>query len=67
VLDVAPEAIAAETARLGARDRGPVIELIDRVTWHAIERLQDSGMLQRVEGPVRVLHRAMAADPATAG
>jgi hypothetical protein len=61
VLDVAPETIAAETARLGARDGGPAVELIDRATWLAIERLQASGLLQRVEGPVRVLHSAAGA------
>jgi superfamily II DNA or RNA helicase len=62
VLDVAPEALAAEAARLGARDGGPEVELIDRATWVAIERLQASGLLQRVEGPVRVLHRATGSD-----
>jgi hypothetical protein len=59
VLDVAPEAIVAERVRLGARDAGPAVELIDCATWAAIERLQASGLLQRVEGPSRVLHRSV--------
>jgi superfamily II DNA or RNA helicase len=63
VLDVAPETIAAEIARLGARHGGPAVELIDRAAWLAIERLQASGLLQRVEGPVRVLHRAPGPEP----
>ena len=32
--------------------------MIDRATWACIQRLQAIGMLQRVEGPARVLHRA---------
>jgi superfamily II DNA or RNA helicase len=59
VLDVDGGALAAETARQATRDGGgPTIELIDRATWLAIERLQASGMLQSAQGPVRVLHRA---------
>jgi hypothetical protein len=38
----------------------PAVEIIDRATWACVERLQAIGMLQRVEGPVRVLHRATA-------
>jgi hypothetical protein len=36
----------------------PAVEVIDRATWACVQRLQAIGMLQRVEGPARVLHRA---------
>ncbi len=66
VLDLAPEALAAEAARLAAQSAGDqgtsgsglAVEVIDRATWATMQRLQASGILQRVEGPVRVLHRA---------
>jgi hypothetical protein len=59
VLDLDREALAAETARLaGAGGAAPAVEVIDRVTWLAMRRLQSSGILALVEGPVRVLHRA---------
>jgi hypothetical protein len=62
VLDLEREALAAETQRLAsAMENGaPAVEIIDRATWACVERLQAVGMLQRVEGPVRVLHRAPA-------
>lgn len=59
VLDLDPDALSAEAKRLGTPgDSGPAIEVIDRATWLAIRRLQSSGVLQLVEGPVRVLHKA---------
>jgi hypothetical protein len=52
--------LAAETERLAAAvaDGAPAVEVIDRATWACVQRLQAIGMLQRVEGPSRVLHRA---------
>jgi superfamily II DNA or RNA helicase len=60
VLDLDREALAAESARLAGAGGGgaPAVEVIDRVTWLAMRRLQSSGILALVEGPVRVLHRA---------
>jgi superfamily II DNA or RNA helicase len=60
VLDLEREALAAEMQRLAAAAKtgAPAVELVDRATWACIQRLQAIGMLQRVEGPVRVLHRA---------
>jgi hypothetical protein len=66
VLDLEKEALAAETERLAAAmaDGAPAVEIIDRATWACVERLQALGMLQRVEMPARVLHRAMGSDAA---
>jgi SNF2-related domain/Helicase conserved C-terminal domain len=66
VLDLEEEAIAAEAARLAAStaDGAPAVEIIDRATWVCVQRLQAIGVLQRVETPARVLHRAMGSDPA---
>ncbi|KAA5602637.1 DEAD/DEAH box helicase [Blastochloris sulfoviridis] len=59
VLDLNGEALAAEQKRLATGDgTAPKVELVDRATWTAMQRLQASGVLQLVEGPVRVLHRA---------
>ena len=59
VLDLGGEALAAEQKRLAAGDgNAPKVEVVDRATWAAMQRLQASGVLQLVEGPVRVLHRA---------
>jgi hypothetical protein len=59
VLDLDPDALAAETARLAAAgDAGLAVEVIDRATWGTMRRLQASGILQLVEGSGRVLHRA---------
>jgi superfamily II DNA or RNA helicase len=59
VLDLEPEALAAETARLAAAgNAGLAVEVIDRATWAAMRRLQSSGILQLVDGTGRVLHRA---------
>ncbi len=62
VLDLERDALAAEAERLAAmvEDGAPAVEVIDRATWACVERLQAIGMLQRVEGPARVLHRAGA-------
>jgi superfamily II DNA or RNA helicase len=59
VLDLDGRAVAAERKRLARLPgAGPTIEVIDRATWLAIERLQASGVLQFAGGPSRVLHRA---------
>jgi hypothetical protein len=59
VLDLDRDALAAEQKRLATpKSGGPAVEVIDRATWLVMRRLQLSGMLQLVEGPVRVLHRA---------
>ena len=59
VLDLDRDALAAEAKRLAATGgAGLAVEIIDRATWLVMRRLQSSGMLQLVEGPVRVLHRA---------
>jgi hypothetical protein len=66
VLDLDCDAIAAEAKRLAAAENGgPVVEVIDRTTWLVMRRLQSIGMLQLVEGPVRVLHCAL--QPAEVG
>ena len=59
VLDLAPDALKAETQRLAAADgSGPVVEIIDRATWITLCRLQASDMIQIMDGSPRVLHRA---------
>jgi len=60
VLDLERDALAAEAQRLAAmlQDGAPAVEVIDRTTWVCVQRLQAIGMLQRVEGPGRVLLRA---------
>jgi hypothetical protein len=66
VLDLDARALAAENKRLaGLAGAGPAIEVIDRATWLAIERLQAGGVLQFIGGPSRVLH--LAADLAEDG
>jgi superfamily II DNA or RNA helicase len=62
VLDLEREALAVEAERLAAAVEAgaPAVEVIDRATWACVERLQALGMLQRAEGPARVLHRAGA-------
>jgi hypothetical protein len=70
VLDLDRDALAAEAERLAAAmaEGAPGVEVIDRATWACIQRLQAIGMLQRVEGPARVLHRAAElAEAETAG
>jgi superfamily II DNA or RNA helicase len=59
VLDLDREALAAEQERWAkAENTAPAVDIIDRATWLAMQRLQASGMLQLVQGPSRVLHRA---------
>jgi superfamily II DNA or RNA helicase len=60
VLDLDPEALAAEVKRLAERkdDAVPAVEAIDRATWLAMRRLETTGMLKLAEGSIRVLHRA---------
>jgi hypothetical protein len=60
VLDLERDALAVEAERLAAmvENGAPAVEVIDRATWSCVQRLQAIGMLQRVEGPARVLHRA---------
>jgi hypothetical protein len=59
VLDLDGAALAAEQKRLAAGDGTAInVEVVDRATWAAMQRLQASGMLHLVTGPVRVLHRA---------
>jgi hypothetical protein len=60
VLDLNPEALAAEVKRLAEREDDAVlaVEAIDRATWLAMRRLETTGMLKLAEGSIRVLHRA---------
>jgi len=59
VLDLDRDALKAETKRFSAVEGGgPAVEIIDRATWLAMRRLQSSGIVQLVDGPCRVLHRA---------
>jgi superfamily II DNA or RNA helicase len=60
VLDLEKDALAAEAGRLAAAiaEGAPAVEVIDRATWACVQRLEAIGMLQRVETPARVLHRA---------
>ena len=59
VLDLDPAGIATETKRLAAAGAdGPVVQVIDRATWLALQRLQASGLLNFVGGAARVLHQA---------
>jgi hypothetical protein len=59
VLDLDPEALAAEAKRLNQQaDGGVPVEVIDRASWLAMRRLQAAGMLQLAQLPARLLHRA---------
>jgi len=61
VLDLASDALKAETQRLAAADGSggsAAVEIIDRATWITLRRLQASGMIQIMDGSPRVLHRA---------
>ena len=63
VLDADAPTLAAEWTRLAQRDparagaAAPPIEVIDRTTWQAMQRLAAAGLVQLAEG-ARVLHRA---------
>jgi superfamily II DNA or RNA helicase len=68
VLDLAGEALAAEAKRHEAhRDAGPAVEVIDRPTWLAMQRLVAGGMITMAEGQSQILHQspdfAAAIDP----
>lgn len=55
VLDLDRDALAAEARRLASSESGaPEVEVIDRATWLAVQRLQASGVLRLVEGAARV-------------
>jgi hypothetical protein len=56
VLDLDPQAMAAETARLSAVD-AVAVDVLDRTVWLAMQRFAASGLLQFTPG-ARLLHRA---------
>ncbi|HLH93819.1 MAG TPA: DEAD/DEAH box helicase [Xanthobacteraceae bacterium] len=62
VLDLEAAALAAERERLASPPaRGGAalaVELIDRATWEAMQRLQASGIVQLANRASRLLHRA---------
>ncbi|HZC17360.1 MAG TPA: hypothetical protein VE309_11415, partial [Caulobacteraceae bacterium] len=58
VLDLGPDALAAEAERQRSRDGGVQAEVIDRATWLALRRLVSSGIMGVVGGAPRVLHTA---------
>jgi SNF2-related domain/Helicase conserved C-terminal domain len=60
VLDLGPDALAAESKRLAlSRESGaPEVELIDRPTWLTMKRLEGAGLIKLGEGASRVLHQA---------
>ena len=60
VLDLEPDALAAEAARLNARDGAAAlpVEVVDRSTWVTVGRLVGSGILGLTGGTRRVLRAA---------
>jgi superfamily II DNA or RNA helicase len=64
VLDLEPQALAAEAERIAARPGGPAAEVIDLAAWLALKRLMSAGMLGLTGGDARVLHSAEALDEA---
>jgi hypothetical protein len=58
VLDLDPQAVAAETERL-SRDDSVAVDVLDRTMWTAMQRLAASGLMQFSHAP-RVLHRSGA-------
>jgi hypothetical protein len=60
VIDLDREALAAEAKRLSSgRETGaPEVELIDRMSWLTMRRLESAGLIKLSEGTSRVLHRA---------
>jgi hypothetical protein len=69
VIDLDREALAAEAKRLSDRRESgaPEVELIDRMSWLTMKRLEAAGMIKLGEGASRVLHRAAElAEPAQA-
>ena len=71
VVDGDAHALATERAALAAAPDGGgsasmPVEIVDRATWEAMQRLAAAGLVQMAQGPVRRLHRAdgFAADDA---
>ena len=59
VLDLAGEALAAEAQRHQARrDAGLAVEVVDRPTWLAMQRLVAGGMIMMAEGQSHILHQS---------
>jgi hypothetical protein len=59
VLDLGGEALAAEAKRYeGQRELGLSVEVIDRSTWLAMQRLAVRGMIAMLEPQCRVLHQS---------
>jgi hypothetical protein len=58
VLDLEPQALAAETARLSAVE-SVAVDVLDRNVWQAMQRFAASGLLQFIHPP-RLLHRSAA-------
>jgi len=58
VLDLEPQALAAEQAWLGARVGGVPAEVIDCAAWQAVQRLVAAGIVGFAEQPGRILHDA---------
>jgi superfamily II DNA or RNA helicase len=59
VLDLDGEALAVEAKRHEAcREVGPAVDVIDRSSWLAMQRLAASGMITMADGQSRVLHQS---------
>jgi SNF2-related domain/Helicase conserved C-terminal domain len=58
VLDLEPQALAAEAARLSAAE-SVIVDVLDRTTWLAMQRFAASGLLQFTHQS-RLLHRSAA-------
>ncbi|HEY7298163.1 MAG TPA: DEAD/DEAH box helicase [Xanthobacteraceae bacterium] len=59
VLDLQPEALAAEAQRHEAQHEfGPAVEVIDRQTWLAMQRLAARGMISAIEGQSCMLYQS---------
>jgi hypothetical protein len=67
VLDIAPDEIAKEVARLSKSQdaAGLSIEVVDRAAWLALRRLAKSGIISLTDAPRRVLY--VSSDLAEAG
>jgi hypothetical protein len=59
VLDLDGEALAAEAKRHEPSSAvGPLVEVIDRPTWLAMQRLTAGGVITMAQGEPRVLHKS---------
>jgi hypothetical protein len=60
VIDLEPEALAAEAERLRSREGAAAlpVEVVDRATWLAVNRLVGCGILGITGGAGRILHAA---------